>query len=214
MSAEDPGSITRWIKGLREGQPAAVEAIWHRYYQRVLAVARRRLRGGPHQAVGEDEDVALSALNGLAAGAAQGRFERLNDRADLWQILAAITVKKAINRRRWYDRRKRSGRRANGDRAKLGGRPGHEGSLDQEDLLARLISKEPIPELTVMMREQLEHLLDALDDPTLRRIAEFRMQGASNAEIARGLGRAVRTVERKIELIRLIWENLGGDTDR
>ena len=214
MSAEDPGSITRWFKGLREGEPAAVEAIWHRYYQRVLAVARRRLRGGPHQAVGEDEDVALSAFNGLAAGAAQGRFERLNDRADLWQILAAITVKKAINRRRWYDRRKRSGRRANGDGSKAAGRPGREGPLDPEDLLARVVSKEPIPELAVMMREQLEHLLDALGDPTLRRIAEWRMQGASNAEIALRLGRAVRTVERKVELIRLIWEDLGGVGDR
>ena len=46
---------------------------------------------------------ALSALNnGLAAERRTGRFERLDDRADLWQILAAITLRKAITRRRWY----------------------------------------------------------------------------------------------------------------
>ena len=46
MSAEEPGSITRWLKGLKEGQPEAVEAIWNRYFQRVLTVRRCRWRGG------------------------------------------------------------------------------------------------------------------------------------------------------------------------
>ncbi len=115
MSAERPGSITRWLEGLKAGRPEAVDAIWRRYYDRVFAVARRRLQQGPHQAVEDGEDVALSALHNLAAGAAQGRFERLDDRSDLWQVLAAITVKKAIGRRRWYDRWKRlPGRPASG----------------------------------------------------------------------------------------------------
>jgi DNA-directed RNA polymerase specialized sigma24 family protein len=199
MSAKEPGSVSRWFKGLKEGEPEAVEAIWNRYFRRVLATARHRLRGGPHQAVEDGEDVALSALNGLAAGAKQGRFERLDDRADLWQILTAITLRKAINRRRWYRRRKRSGRPAAGPR-------GHAGSLEGAALLARVASKEPAPELAAMLRDELEHLLDALDDPILRRIAEFRMEGATNPEIARQLGRAVRTVERKLDRIRLIWE--------
>jgi hypothetical protein len=109
MSAEEPGSISRWIPGLKVGRPGAVEAIWRRYYDRVLAVARHRLRRGPPPVIQDDEDVALSALLGLADGAARGRFDRLDDRSDLWQLLAAITVKKAMSRRRWYDRWKRSG---------------------------------------------------------------------------------------------------------
>jgi DNA-binding CsgD family transcriptional regulator len=39
------------------------------------------------------------------------------------------------------------------------------------------------------------------------------MEGASNTEIARRLGHAVRTVERKLELIRLTWEKIGDDRD-
>jgi hypothetical protein len=62
-----------------------------------------------------------------------------------------------------------------------------------------------------MLREQLEHHLDALPDPTLRQAAEWHLQGASNAEVARRLGRAVRTVERKVELLRLAWEKIGDD---
>jgi DNA-directed RNA polymerase specialized sigma24 family protein len=210
MSAEEPGSITRLLQGLKEGRPEAVAAIWDRYYQQVLAVARRRLRGGPQQAVEDGEDVALSAICGLAAGAAEGRFDRLEDRSDLWQILAAITLRKAINRRRWYGRRKRAGRPVSGGQAS--GHAGHAGPPDGDDLLAGAVSKEPIPELAAMMREQLDHLLDVLDDPVLRRIAEWRIEGATNAEIAGKLGKAVRTVERKLGLIRLIWEKMVDDT--
>jgi DNA-directed RNA polymerase specialized sigma24 family protein len=211
MSAEEPGSITRWLQGLKAGRPDAVEAIWRRYYVRVLAVARQRLRQGPRQAVEDGEDVALSALNGLADVAAQGRFERLDDRFDLWQILAAIAVKKVLQRRRWYNRWKRSGRPNSGDKAASPERPRHETALQEGALLARAVSKEPAPESAAILREQIEHLLDALPDPTLRQIAEWRMQGATNTEIARRLGRAVRTVERKVELIRLVWEKTGDD---
>jgi DNA-directed RNA polymerase specialized sigma24 family protein len=208
MAAEEPGSITRWIQGLKAGRPDAVEAIWRRYFDRVLAVAQHRLRHGPRQAMQDDEDVALSALHGLAAGAAQGRFDHLDDRADLWQLLAAITVKKALHRRRWFNRWKRSGRPSSGDPAAAAGRPRAATSRDEADLLARVASKEPVPELSAILREQLQQLLDALTDPTLRQIAEWRMEGASNTEIARRLGRAVRTVERKIALIRLAWEKI------
>ena len=167
--------------GCRRGDLAA-------YYDRVFAVARRRLRQGPHQAVEDGEDVALSALHGLAAGAAQGRFERLDDRSDLWQVLAAITVKKAIHRRRWYDRWKRSGRPASGDAATASARPRRAASLDESGLLARAVSKEPIPELSAILREQLEQLLRGPHRPHLRQIAEWRMEGASNTEIAQRLG--------------------------
>jgi DNA-directed RNA polymerase specialized sigma24 family protein len=211
MSTRETGSITRWLQGLKAGRPEAVEAIWRRYYDRVLAVARRRLRQGPHQAVEDSEDVALSALNGLADAAARGQFDRLEDRSDLWQILAAITVKKALQRRRWYNRWKRTGRPAAGDQAATSERPRHENALDQDHALARAVSKEPAPEIAVDLREQIERLLDSLPDPTLRQIAEWRMQGATTAEIAGRLGRAVRTIERKVEVIRLVWERTGDD---
>ncbi len=211
MSAEEPGSITRWLQGLKAGRPDAVEAIWGRYYDRVLAVARQRLRQDPHQAVEDGEDVALSALNGLADAAAQGRFERLDDRSDLWRILAAITVKKALQRRRWYNRWKRSGRPTAADSTTSPERPRRETRRDEHDLLARAVSKEPAPEFAAILREQIDHLLDVLPDPTLRQIAEWRMQGADNTEIARRLGRAVRTIERKVEVIRLVWEKTGVD---
>ncbi len=212
MSAEDPGSITRWLEGLKAGRPEAFEAIWDRFYARVLNVARRRLLRGPHQAVEDGEDVAQSAMHGLFAGSVQGRFDKLGDRSDLWQLLAAITVKKVLGRRQWYGRSKRAGRPVSPD---LTARSTPRDSvLDPADYLAQAISNEPTPDLAAMFRDQLERLQGALTDPTLRQIAEWRIDGLTNAEIAKKLGRATRTVERKLELIRLVWEKIGDEPDR
>lgn len=233
MSAEDPGSITRWISDLKAGRPEAVDAIWRRYYRRVLGLARRRLRQAPPQAIAEVEDVALSAFNGLAAGATRGQFHQLEDRADLWHVLATITVRKALRRGEWYERWKRSGRRpsnegavdldgdggdgdGNGDgngrvRVVPCGSPDCDDPDDESGPLGQVASKDPIPEVALMLREQLDQLLARLENPVLRQIACWRMEGLSNAEIAGRLGCALRTVERKLELIRLTWEDLGGD---
>src|SRR5262249_21307379 len=82
-------------------------------------------------------------------------------------------------------------------------------SQDHPDALVLVASKEPTPESAAIVQE----LLDALSDPILRAIALERMDGLSNVEIARKLGCAVRTVERKIERIRVIWAEIGAAAD-
>ena len=59
------------------------------------------------------------------------------------------------------------------------------------------------------MGEQFVVLLRKLqeaDDPDLMEIALSKMQGASTKEVAQQLGCVRRTVERKILLIRNIWQ--------
>jgi RNA polymerase sigma factor (sigma-70 family) len=206
MSDEDTGSVTRWIDRLKAGQPEAADALWRRYYEQVVAEARRHLQGVPHQAVEDAEDVAADAMHRLWAGATQGRFERLSDRVDLWQLLVAITVKNAISVRRRYASLKRGGSLLRGGSAveETGN-----SAQDDADALALAVSKEPTPESAAIIQEQLQQLLDSLGDPILRQIALWRMDGLSNAEIAEKMGCVVRTVERKLERIRLIWAEIG-----
>jgi RNA polymerase sigma factor (sigma-70 family) len=206
MSTDDPGSITRWIEGLKAGQPAAADAPWRHYYERVVAVARRRLQSDPGSAIEDAEDVALSAVYGHCAGADEGRFEHLDDRMDLWQLLMAITVKKALDRLAWYGRLKRGGNRVLHIQTSTAG--AENADENHPDALAQLISKDPTPEAVAVIQEQFRELLDALPDPTLRQIAEWRMEGLSTTEIAKGMGCVVRTVERRIERIRMIWEEI------
>jgi ECF sigma factor len=214
MSASDPGSITRWLEDLKAGRPEAVDAIWRRYYQRVVALARRRLHAAPQRAVEDDEDVALSAIHALCDAAVHGRFERLSDRVDLWQLLVAITVKKALARSQWYNRQKRGGSRVLNGQAPAGSPAGANPDQDDDgDALALAISPEPSPDSAAIVAEQVQELLDVLPDLTLRQIAEWRMDGLSNAEIAAKAGCAVRTVERKLERIRMIWARFSDQTD-
>jgi len=84
MANDDAGSVSRWIDALKAGQPKAVDELWNRYFQRVLGVAHRRLSSALNHVIENAEDVALSAIHSLCAGVASGRFDRLNDRVDLW----------------------------------------------------------------------------------------------------------------------------------
>jgi len=210
MSDEDTGSVSGWIDALKQGQSAAVDALWRRYYERVLAIARRRLQSAPHRTVEDAEDAAVSAFYTLCAGAAEGQFQQLSDRVDLWQLLAAITVKKTISQRLRHGRLKRGGGHVILGQT-VDGRD--QANHDHLNALALVLSKAPTPEAAAISQEQFQALLDALEDPTLCQVALWRMDGLGNAEIAQKMGCILRTVERKIERIRLIWEEIGATTD-
>jgi DNA-directed RNA polymerase specialized sigma24 family protein len=45
-----------------------------------------------------------------------------------------------------------------------------------------------------------------LGDAELRAIALFKLEGDTTAQIAAKLGRAPRTIERRLQLIRRTWE--------
>ena len=74
------------------------------------------------------------------------------------------------------------------------------GGSDQA--LARVVGDEPTPEFAAMVAEECRLRLDGLRDETLRRVALLRMEGYGNEEIAARLGLGLRSVERKLEVIR------------
>ena len=55
--------------------------------------------------------MALSAFDSFCQGVEQGQFSRLQDRDDLWHILAVITVRKAVDLVQHERRQKRGGGR-------------------------------------------------------------------------------------------------------
>ena len=65
----------------------------------------------------------------------------------------------------------------------------------------------PAPEILAEMQEQYALLLAKLPDQTLRKIAIAKMEGYSTEEIAKTVGVAIRTIQRKLELIRACWQN-------
>ena len=91
-----PGSVTAWIEQLKAGDAAAAAPLWQGYFRRLVGLARQKLGAAP-RGVADEEDVALSAFDSFCRAAAQGRFPRLDDRDDLWQLLVMITTRKAID---------------------------------------------------------------------------------------------------------------------
>lgn len=185
------GSVTYWIGQVKEcGEGTAERELWGHYYSRLVALARQKLRDLPPH-LRDDEDVALSALNSFFTRAKQGGFPRLHDRTDLWQLLAKITVRKSIDRRRKLYARKRCVSRV------------HQNATDEE-ILKVVISDEPTADMLAAVNEEYQRLMGALGDE-LRLVASMKLEGYTNREIATKLGRVERTVERKLDRIRIIW---------
>jgi DNA-directed RNA polymerase specialized sigma24 family protein len=192
-------SVTQWLDQFRRGDPAAAQDLWERYFARLVRLARQKLLGRPLR-VADAEDVALSAFKSFCQGVRAGRFPQLADRYDLWRLLVAITAHKALRTVRDEGRQKRCPPRGGGTPAV--GQP-------KETALDQIAGREPTPEFAALVAEQCRRLLGKLESKQLEQIALWKMEGFTNAEIAARLGVALRTVERKLRLIRALWEEAG-----
>lgn len=200
MPTDRGGSVTRWIGDLKAGDPEAARALWDRYFDRLVRLARARLRAAS-EGDADGEDAALSAFWCLCDGTARGRFPRLGDRDDLWRLLVILTARKAQDQSRRRCRQKRGGKtQVLGEADLFGAEP-----AAGEAALDRIIGTEPTPEFAALMAEQHRRLLDILGDETLRQVAVWRMEGYTAAEIAVRLGCVRQTVARKLDLIRQAW---------
>jgi DNA-directed RNA polymerase specialized sigma24 family protein len=204
MDGGERHSVTGWLGELKEGDQAAAQPLWERYFAKLVVVARAKLRRLKRTAADEDEeDAALSAFNSFCAGAARGKFPQLADRDDLWRLLVVITARKAIAQANRQGRQKRGGGRVVEEAVLFGQHlESGEGSMAG---LEQIAAGGPSPEFAAMMAEECRKLLDTLDDDELRQVAVSRMEGYDNDEIAARLGCARRTVARRLELIRKTW---------
>jgi RNA polymerase sigma factor (sigma-70 family) len=186
MASSDVGqSITRLIRAAQADHASAAGPLFAAYFDRLVQLARKRLQNLPGMA-NYDEDVALRSF--------QSVYQRVRDpdrplqlagRDDLWRLLATRTISRAIDLIRRH-------------------RPGEvPGAADVERLLAR----EPTPEEAVEMADECRRLLNLLDEPELRQIALWKVEGYTNDEIAARLDCVPRTVERKVSRIRVLWKH-------
>ena len=80
--------------------------------------------------------------------------------------------------------------------------PGGDDSLPS---LEQVIGSEPTPEFAAQMDEQVAQLMKKLDEESLAKIAQLKLEGYENTEIAQQLEVGLRTVERKLARIRTLW---------
>lgn len=189
------GSITHCLCMLRHGDGEAVRVIWERYYPRLVRLAREKMTAAARRA-SDEEDVALSAMDRFCRAAQAGRYPDLADRGGLWRLLLRITTRCALDRAR----REQSQRRGGGV-LPHGIMPGGAAAAS----LSALNAEEPSPEFAAEMAEACRGLLERLPDADLRKLAVAKLEGHSNQEAAELLGCSLRTIERRLRLIRHLW---------
>ncbi len=168
----DQGSVTHWIEGVKEGDSFAARQLWERYFEKLVRLARRRLKESSRR-VADEEDIALSALDSFCRAAQLGRFPNLADRDSLWRLLIRMTTRKVVDQVRYNERQKR----------KVKG----ESAITDALGLEMVASDTPTPEVAAMMADECRRLLELLGDKDLQALAVAKMEGFNNAEIAREL---------------------------
>lgn len=181
-------SVTGWIRGVKEGNDRSEQALWSHYFDRVVRLARTRMLA-IQASVYDEEDAALSALNSVFRGIRSNRFPELGSRDNLWRLLILITHRKITAQQRR-------------EHARI--RPASQGEAAID--ISEIMSTEPTAELVVEMMDETDRLLTRLGDDKLRRIAVMRMDGLTTQEIAESMKSTTRTIRRKLERIRDLWE--------
>jgi DNA-directed RNA polymerase specialized sigma24 family protein len=211
MPSTCEGSVTRWIVVLQGKNPeqqidpisggeAAAQHLWDRYFDRLVRLTRRKFRARAGGVAEDEEDAALKAFESVFSHVAHGRFRRLNDRHDLWRLVAKITVRKALSQIERQGAIKRGGCRLVNE-AGLAGRdtsnagPGLDG----------FVGREPRPDLLAIAGDEYQRLWSKLGNDSLRRVLELSLEGYSREEIAARIWFSTKTVDRKLEAIRTVW---------
>jgi DNA-directed RNA polymerase specialized sigma24 family protein len=193
MSSDE--SITTWLGNLQACQgkeETAAQRLFERYFVQLEQVARGRLAGlRLHDR--DEQDVAIVAMEQFFLGVRQGRFPRLRDRHDLWQVLLMILERRLI------DEYRRKPEPVCGESALHA--PGTDSQSDAGFVVPAL---DPRPDMIVQMAEELAARLSQLPE-RLRPLAIWKLEGRTNAEIAKLIGRSEKRVEAKLKLIREIW---------
>lgn len=197
----DDNPVSLWIDELRQADELAARKVWEHFSARLHQAARRNLRAKTKR-VYDEEDVVLSMFQSLCQGLVDGRFPDLHDRDSLWRLMLVISGRKIANRHRYDQRQRRD------DRRTLTESVFSERQLDQGDQLGDgLLSREPTPEFVAELHETSERLFAAIDEPDLKEIAMLRVEGFNDSEIADRLNCSRRTVQRRLTMIRRIWES-------
>ena len=186
LTESDSDEITAWIDQTKDGDHAAFEKIWNRYYANLVRLARKSVVHSADRSA-DEEDAVQSAMKSFYVGACAGRYPHLDDREGLWKLLLSITISKIRAASRKESRRREI--------------------LEREFSGENFRKGEPSPEFAAEMADQFEYLMNLLDDDLLSQVALAKLEGYTNQEIAQRVGKSIPTIERKLRLIRDLWSS-------
>lgn len=193
--------ITQWLKNIDQDPDLAMNVLWEHFFTRLVQRAKKEVSKRPQRSK-DEEDVAVEVMHSFYKGLSRGRFENIQNREELWKVLVTLATRKAARAYRENQTLKRGGGDVRGESVFLNS-PGGIGNATGE-------FDERFEE--IVFQEMLE-CLESLNDPTLKKVAQLRLEGYSIQEIALKMNVVPRTIDRKLQRIRIAWEenNYGPD---
>jgi DNA-directed RNA polymerase specialized sigma24 family protein len=193
MNDDSLGSISLLFLQLRTGDRDSARLLWQRYFPRLMGLAQSVLTGRklPLGA----EDAVQEAFAKFFQRVESGKYEESLRRDDLWRILGMLTVQKARKQSKREGALKRgSGRVRNESELAIGASGGF-----RLDMLFLHVNT---ADCDIIFQEMLDQLADDLQE-----IAILRLMGYTNGQIKEFLNCSLRSVERRVQLIRSIWQD-------
>lgn len=185
MSKADMLTTDSWIGDLHAGDSNGATTLWLRYHDKLVRLAYYRLNGSAELGANE-EDVVVSAFTSFFRALEENRASCLQTEDEIWRLLVTLTARKAIKLLRHEGRAKRN----------------HFLTEAADSKLDDIVGTEPTPEFAAALIDEFRLLNERLVDDEMRMIAFWKMEGFSNTEIAQELNCSVRTIKRRLAVIR------------
>jgi RNA polymerase sigma-70 factor (ECF subfamily) len=191
----EESSFADLMARLQAGDEEAAAHVFHRYAQRLIALARSRL-SPPIRQKTDPEDVMQSVYKSFFLRQARGQYQ-LESWDSLWGLLATITLRKCGHHIEHFQAACRDVYRERSHRA----------GPDDSTASWQAIAREPTPAEAALLAETVEEAMRGLEGQQ-RLIFQLSLQGHSTSEICSQVACTERTVQRVLARIRLRLEQV------
>lgn len=196
MLSEFDLQFTAIFQRIKMGDDDAFAELYQTLHERVKEVAQRKINQSraPTQSADAD-DIVDSVFMRFRTRAMGDYFSKFSDRKALWYLLVKITHDRVVGLVRHENFAKRDKSRTF--------------RLDGDTIECF----QQTAEVVVQLEDTLKFLLDHLDDDKLklREIARYVFDEYPKQEISERIGVSIRTVERRLQLIKEKWSALDAE---
>jgi len=179
---------TELIDRLSRGEPEAIRWLWGQANERLLPYVRSKVKSIGDRAL-DAEDVLIAVFSRLCSSLQKNAFANLQAMDDLWTVLMVLTKRQLATEARRQTATKRGGR------------------MTRRSWSAAHDTHRASATATFVYRDTLSQAIADLGVDELREVALLRIEGHDNSEIAARLNVSLRTVERRISIIRERWKD-------
>ena len=189
-------SVTLLLEKARSQDAGAIADLWRKYWKQLVMAAHRQCHY--QTALVDPEFIAQSVFAHVCDKIQNGRMDAIDDREQFWAVLLNLTKNRAIDHFRRETRQKRGGGVTVLSSTSPDDAAGDHLFADQQAQDDRHASE---------LLDHFKHVLTTEDSTgTLTQVLLGKIAGESNQAIATALQVSTRTIERKLERIRLVLE--------